>query len=154
MTSPGEYWPGPLDTTLSLECADCAWRNHFLYYFTQKLLAWTKRQKFTKDASISISNSLMTVKSPETLDLIPMAFSLLEENLCSHNIHNHMSVMAEESLTKQYCTIIQYTVMWLLLLSLFWNTEHWTLITKSLCFILLSLVSLLSCLRINETKFN
>ena len=52
----------------------------------------------------------MTVKSPEALNLIPMAFSLLEENLCSHNIHNHMSVMAEESLTKQYCTLIQKTV--------------------------------------------
>ena len=53
----------------------------------------------------------MTVKSPEALNLIPMAFSLLEENLCSYNIHNHMSVMAEESLTKQYCTIIQNTVI-------------------------------------------
>ena len=52
----------------------------------------------------------MTVKSPETLNLIPMAFSLLEENLSSYNNHNHMSIMAEESLTKQYCTIIQNTV--------------------------------------------
>ena len=31
---------------------------------------------------------------------------------------NLLDIMAEESLTKQYCTIIQNTIMWLLLLSL------------------------------------
>ena len=76
------------------------------------IVAQSRREaRLAKDASTNTSNFLMTVKSPEAQILIPMAFSLLEENLCSYNIHNHMSVMAEESLTKQYCTIIQYTVM-------------------------------------------
>ena len=51
----------------------------------------------------------------------PKSLSLFCYYQCSMTNHFYISVMADESMTKQYCPIIQYTVMWLLLYSL-WQT--------------------------------
>ena len=45
----------------------------------------------------------------------PKSLSLFCYYQCSMTNHFYISVMADESMTKQYCPIIQYTVMWLLL---------------------------------------
>ena len=116
MTSPGEFWQEPQDTTLSLECADCAWKNLFLYCSTQKLLASTKKTKFIKDVNINTSNSWRTAKLPETQNLIPWILSLFCCYQCSITNHTYLSVMAEESMTKQYCPITQY-ILWTTALS-------------------------------------
>ena len=63
--------------------------------------------KFIRAASIDNSSSWQTAKLPEILNLIPSGFSLLFCFLCSITNHTNMLVMADESMTKQRCTIIQ-----------------------------------------------
>ena len=65
------------------------------------------KMKFIRAASIDNSSSWQTAKLPEILYLIPSGFSLLFCFLCSITNHTNMLVMADESMTKQRCTIIQ-----------------------------------------------
>ena len=104
-----------------------------IFWFRHNLLLWQPFKDSTRHCvklsvlsqllvnfGTNTSSSYLTAKSPEAQNLIPMAISLLVDNQCSCNNHNHMSVLADEPLAKQYCTITQNILMKTSLLLSFW----------------------------------
>ena len=99
-------------------------KESFFILFHPETASLNKKNEIYQSCKHRHFKFLADCKITWTHKFNPKALSLLMRKLCSITNHNLVSVLADESLTKQICTNISNTVMRQLLLSLWsWETK-------------------------------